>query len=200
MLIDKDTVHIGKISQDTHLNILNVLGKLTKEDWLKWSLRQDKFAVHKYTKSIPVTFHNLYSLNRWYIDDFKDHQFYKDLFYKEFSLIDQYLGKETVITSFVFARMDGPSSIPHHVDKHFYFSQIHRIHICLSADTERLSLKVNGVHQDISVGDIFELNNLRPHGVDYLGAEPRIHAVIDLLPKELEEEFIISRRDVLEED
>lgn len=84
----------------------------------------------------------------------------------------------------LLVRLDAGGEIFSHTDHGYSLCRAHRIHVPI-VTTERTLFAVAGVVKHLAAGEIWEINNRRPHAVRNMGP-PRIHAVLDyVLPGEV---------------
>lgn len=76
------------------------------------------------------------------------------------------------------AKLRAGGTIPVHIDGAAYFARQHRLHIPLTTNPD-VVFDIGGVRRHMSVGEIWEINNLIHHGVYNLGDSDRIHLVVD---------------------
>lgn len=84
----------------------------------------------------------------------------------------------------LLVRLDAGGEIFSHTDHGYSLCRAHRIHVPI-VTTEQTLFAVAGVIKHLAAGEIWEINNRKPHAVRNMGP-PRIHAVLDyVLPGEV---------------
>lgn len=84
-------------------------------------------------------------------------------------------------TRAIVARLQPQSLIPIHTDTPRFFRGTVRLSIQVDADGVQ-RLYCNGVWFDLAAGEIWAIDNLRPHGVDNAGVRARTNVIVDYLP------------------
>jgi kumamolisin len=84
-------------------------------------------------------------------------------------------------TRAIVARMQPHSLIPIHTDTPRFFRSTVRLSIQVDADGVQ-RLYCNGVWYDLAAGEVWAVDNLRPHGVDNAGGRMRTNVIADYLP------------------
>lgn len=84
----------------------------------------------------------------------------------------------------LLVRLKAGGEIFSHTDHGYSLSRSHRIHVPI-VTSERTLFAVAGIIKHLAAGEIWEINNRKPHAVRNMGP-PRIHAVLDyVLPGEV---------------
>ena len=84
----------------------------------------------------------------------------------------------------LLVRLNAGGEIFSHTDQGYSLSRAHRIHVPI-VTSERTLFAVAGVIKHLAAGEIWEINNRKPHAVRNMGPT-RIHAVLDyVLPGEV---------------
>jgi hypothetical protein len=73
-------------------------------------------------------------------------------------------------------------AIAEHRDMNFSLAHAHRVHVPIITNDE-VWFTVGGETLNIPEGEIYEINNRRPHSVRNDGDEPRVHLVLDYVLK-----------------
>jgi len=81
-----------------------------------------------------------------------------------------------------FVRLLPGQAIDEHRDLNFSLTHAHRVHVPIITN-DRVWFTVGGEALNIPEGEIYEINNRRPHSVLNEGNEPRIHLVLDYVLK-----------------
>ena len=81
-----------------------------------------------------------------------------------------------------FLRLMPGEAIAEHRDMNFSLAHAHRVHVPIITN-DRVAFTVGGETLNIPEGEIYEINNRRPHSVRNEGDEPRVHLVLDYVLK-----------------
>jgi hypothetical protein len=81
-----------------------------------------------------------------------------------------------------FQRLNPGGSIAEHRDKNFSLAHAHRIHVPIITN-DRVWITVGGEILSIPEGEIYEINNRRPHSVRNDSTEPCVHLILDYVLK-----------------
>lgn len=93
-------------------------------------------------------------------------------------LEQKFNGKSALIC---YVKLPAGKVIPAHIDSGFYLSNVHRLHIPIFTNNMCIFKLGNAkVHMEESC--VYEINNKLDHGVENLGADDRIHLIIDIIP------------------
>ncbi len=84
-------------------------------------------------------------------------------------------------TRAIVARLLPHGLIPIHTDTPRYFRGTVRLSIQVVADGVQ-RLFCNGLWYDMAPGDVWAIDNLRPHAIHNSGARPRVNVLVDYLP------------------
>lgn len=161
-------------------SIIELTEKLSRQEWVNWSLRQNRWLDHKDTKTYPFIWD----------EDTADYTNSKGLEYFNLDtplwkcikpLIDilevKYNGKAS---NAMLALLPSKGIIPEHDDGGSLI-KVHRLHIPIITN-DKVYFFVNGTGYNLTVGNIYELNNVAPHGVYNLSEKDRVHLIIDITP------------------
>ena len=81
-----------------------------------------------------------------------------------------------------FLRLMPGEAIAEHRDMNFSLAHAHRVHVPIITN-DRVAFTVGGETLNLPEGEIYEINNRRPHSVRNEGDEPRVHLVLDYVLK-----------------
>lgn len=96
-------------------------------------------------------------------------------------LENRYSGK---VGRVLLLKLQPQSSIPKHVDHGYYLTVNHRCHVPLyTRPGVDFTVDTDTVYMD--VGTCYEINNSRLHHVENNTDLPRIHLLVDIIPKDL---------------
>ena len=84
-------------------------------------------------------------------------------------------------TRVIVARLRAHGMIPIHTDTPRFFRGTVRLSFQVEADGVQ-RLYCNGMWYGLALGEVWAVDNLRPHGVDNNGARARINVIADFLP------------------
>jgi hypothetical protein len=84
-------------------------------------------------------------------------------------------------------------SIPQHVDRGFSMPYVHRLHLPLLS-RPGVTFTIGGEPLGLREGELWEINNMRHHGVENTSGHERVHLIVDVSTPELEE---IRTRDLV---
>lgn len=144
--------------------------------WREDPFRQEKFHTHTETETMYLIFD----------EDFRHTNPTRLPRYEEFSSALQPL-IETISRRFddvgwvvrcLLTRLQAGGQIALHSDRGFSLTRAHRFHIPVITN-EGVRFTVGDETARMKPGEIWEINNTRRHGVVNLGAEPRVHLILD---------------------
>jgi hypothetical protein len=81
------------------------------------------------------------------------------------------------------AKLEPYGKIHMHQDGGEFLEQIHRIHIPIKTNPNCFYI-VENVSVNMQIGNIYEIDNMRVHGVENKCDDYRVHLVVNLYPKE----------------
>lgn len=152
------------------------LSAITVDDWNEFTFRQDSYAVHAKTQTVPLIFS----------EDFESENVqYRPLF-KYFSEPLAVIGnifREKIgfgyITRAILVKLRANSVIPSHVDSGESLHICHRMHIPLITNPN-CEFSVGNETINMKTGEVWEINNTnKVHSVNNLGTEDRVHLIVD---------------------
>jgi len=183
--------HIGDI--DT-AELKQLVLQLTEEQWDSFSIRQERYEVHRHTRTIGLV----------YDPDFRHShptrlptlQIFEAALrpalamaaehYEESSKGQQFI-QQYGLGYFVRAtlvRLKAGCSIAEHQDLNFSLTHSHRVHLPIVTNDE-VEFMVGSETINMREGELFEINNRRLHSVHNNGADDRVHLILDyVLPGE----------------
>ena len=97
----------------------------------------------------------------------------------------QILTKENGVGYFIrayLARLLPGETIAEHRDLGFSYAHSHNVHVPIVMN-ERVQITVGGETLTIPEGEIYEINNRRPHAITNAGEDPHIHLSLDYVLK-----------------
>jgi hypothetical protein len=165
--------------------IINVDGfkKILSEnefDWDEFDFRQNKFDVHKETKTIPIMFDESFEINKIKTKHY-------NLFIQEIIKLQSHLKKIIDEDGFIFRAilvlLPAGKEITPHKDKGESLAIPRRIHIPIYTNQECL-FTVGETTKNLKEGEIWEIDNSgKMHSVSNKGSEDRIHLIVDWVKK-----------------
>ena len=154
---------ISTLATDIDISkLLSVLPSIDSDIWNEWSVRQDKFGVHKHTKTIPI---------KWLDDCICKHS--------EIALaVEPYLSKvESIFNSkcvnALLIYLPAGASIDPHVDSGSMLTKVHRCHYPIISNPE-VEFVSKGVSYYMEPGSLYRLQNTAMHAVHNKSDKPRI--------------------------
>jgi quercetin dioxygenase-like cupin family protein len=177
MKLDTNFKYLGIAPVDSIVTLCDSI--LTEKNWLEWTKRQDAYSTHSRTQSIPLI---------WPIDNEKLETIVNTKWYPQyieyFEPTINYLRDEILINSsskivrLVLTRLDPFSEIPIHTDLGHALQSVHRCHIAIVTNADSI-FTIGGEEKQMTVGEVWEINNTIPHQFENKGTTSRIHLMID---------------------
>jgi quercetin dioxygenase-like cupin family protein len=167
---------------------------LTEEQWNSFSLRQQRYEVHRDTQTIGLVydpdFRHSHPTRLPTLQIFeaalRPAMFMTTDHFEETST-GQQLVRENGLGYFVRAtlvRLKAGGTIADHQDKNFSLTHSHRLHLPIVTNDE-VWFTVGGESINLREGQLFEVNNRRMHSVHNKGSDDRVHLILDyVLPGE----------------
>ena len=174
MKLDVPYKVVGEIDKQLTDSFLN---KLVENDWYVYDYRQPMGGM-KDCNSIPLRHSSEYTSAT-----IRNMPLYEK-FEKELQDVLDYLKTFYEFEEYVafMARLQPNGVIDPHPDSGEFLEQIHRIHVPLQSNSACV-YTVENIALNMKVGTVYEIDNMRVHGVYNKGDEYRIHLVINLYPK-----------------
>jgi hypothetical protein len=144
--------------------------------WTEDPFRQEKFNVHTDTQALYLV----------YDQDFRHVQPTRHSRYAEFSSafepfidrISESLGRDGWIVRCILAKLCGGGRIALHKDRGYSLTHAHRFHIpVITNPGVGFTVGTETIH--MQPGEIWEINNTRPHGAENRGPDDRVHLIVD---------------------
>ena len=136
---------------------------------------------HRFTKTYMIQYHDLYwSLGEKFVTKIMSSN---ENLIKQIDPIKQYLEKQVdgTVARILIVKLGSESSIDRHVDSGDYLETSRRFHIPLITN-ESVIFEVDGDKKHLRSGEIWQINNMKPHSVENKRGE-RVHLIIDVMPK-----------------
>ena len=152
--------------------------------WREELIRQKSFDVHQHTESIVMVFTEL--------DDWPSITLKKEPGWDRLAdvalpvmhdIIKQHYPPGGTIIRAMAAKLLAGSKITSHRDTHVSFHLGHRIHVPITTNS-RVRFMLDGRPYRFQVGQAYEINNQKIHGVMNKGSEDRITFIFDYVPRE----------------
>jgi len=156
---------------------------LSKSDWLEENIRQTKYHdVHYDTESVILVFCDH---DNWPNIDVVKGVGWQKLADQAVPLMHDIVGrfypKGGTIIRAMAAKLKAGKNIASHTDSHASFRHGHRIHIPITTNN-KVRFMIEGRPYRLQVGNAYEINNQKRHGVLNGGVEDRITFIFDYIP------------------
>ena len=155
-----------------------------KDAWREELHRQESYDVHRQTESIVMVFTEL--------DDWPNITIKKEPGWDRLAdaavpvmhgIIGQCYPTGGTIVRAMAAKLLAGGKITSHRDAHPSFHMGHRIHVPITTNS-RVRFMIDGRPYRFQVGQAYEINNQKNHGVMNKGTEDRITFIFDYVPPE----------------
>jgi hypothetical protein len=152
------------------------LFKLVEDDWFVYDYRKPMGGM-KDCNSIPLRHSSEYTTST-----IREMPLFEK-FKQELELILDSLKQFYNFNEYAafISRLSPGGVIDLHQDGGEFLEQIHRLHIPLKTNPDCLYI-VEDVALNMQVGNAYEIDNMRVHGVENKGNDYRIHLVVNLYP------------------
>jgi len=167
---------------------------LTPQQWAGFSLRQNRYEVHRDTQTIGLVFdpdfRHTHPTRLPALEVFQESLqpalAMAAVFYEQSprgeKLVSQF-GLGYFIRATLVQLKAGGSIAPHQ-DNNFSLTHSHRIHLPVITN-DRVQFTVGDETMSLPAGDLYEINNRRIHSVQNRSDEDRVHVILDfVLPGE----------------
>jgi hypothetical protein len=156
------------------------LSKYSSE-WFVNDSRQTKSPVHKETNSIFIYEHAI----AWSPGDSYDLKV-NDSQSVMIGLLSEIIEKLELVHNgtvgkCLFIKLPAHKNVEKHKDNMDYLGVVRRHHIAIETNPNVLFF-VNDESKNMQVGECWEINNSRVHGVENNGETDRVHLLIDIMP------------------
>ena len=148
--------------------------------------RQERFSVHRRTRSVRLVWTELSSWPRVEARELPACDAFADELHAVFVEAVRRLGRPLQLQNAVLARVDPGGAVDPHVDTAPFFAHCHRLHLPLLTDPDAVLLVADETdaasvsEHVLPEGHLIEVNNRRAHGVRHTGTRPRVHLILDL--------------------
>jgi len=161
-----------------HTKILKIIED-NNLDWDEYTARQEIFAPHYYTKSIPIIFNKNLNFNFFKIEPTNLYPLFENEILEIEHIINKSTNEDGKIIRVLLVKLPSKKSIFPHVDGSKTLSLCRRIHIPIQTN-ENCFFIVGGDKRNLKLGEMWEINNDKQmHSVDNLGESDRIHLIVD---------------------
>lgn len=97
------------------------------------------------------------------------------------NIIGSFYTRGGTIIRAMAAKLNAGATIPSHTDDHISFHSGHRIHVPVTTNNQ-VRFMIEGRPYRLQVGNAYEINNQKRHGVINSGDEDRITFIFDYVP------------------
>lgn len=178
MYFDGEFNKVGRVDPEP---LRTAVLALPEARWYEETGRQEAFAVHRHTQTIPLIFDpDMRHANPTVHAAFAD---FEPLLAPALDCVAERYGRHGTdapgyFVRIVLVRLSGGTQIGTHRDQGASLSRAHRIHFPIVTNPQT-DFAVEGVVKHFPAGDLWEINNRKLHAVRNMGADARIHAIID---------------------
>jgi hypothetical protein len=153
-------------------NIINKVKSLDDKEWKEYDFRQKTYDPHIDTLTIPLLFDENFSD---YPNEYKLYSLFKeDLNSLKKIFLDYY--KSGWITRAILVNLPAGKIILPHIDQDL--GECYRYHIAIITN-DKVNFMIGNQINNMKVGDIWKINNNKPHSVTNFGKKDRIHLILD---------------------
>jgi hypothetical protein len=179
MNIDTSVRELGPVDSSA---LAEVILAQEKNAWREELHRQDSYDVHRQTESIVMVFTEL---DDWPNITVKKEPGWERLLDVAVPVMHDIIGRfyppgGTIIRAMA-AKLLAGGKITSHRDAHPSFHFGHRIHVPITTNP-RVRFMIDGRPYRFQVGQAYEINNQKTHGVMNKGTEDRITFIFDYVP------------------
>jgi hypothetical protein len=148
-------------------------------DWKEDVSRQNTFAPHRLTQSIPL----LYDADFRHGNPTAQPKFtaFEADLRPVFEFLADVYGPDGISVRCLLTRLGAGLRIPLHRDNGFSLLYSHRIHVPIASNNS-VFFTVGGEEIAMKEGEVWEINNTREHAVRNDGETPRVHLIVDWSP------------------
>lgn len=172
---DIDVSEWVSVLNDEHINTL----------FTKYTFRQKKYIRQtNTTKTLPLIWtrnDTTFEEDEFIQFKFEEMEIFKDKLDKVLEILNNAY-PDCIPSKIMLAKLLKRSLIMPHIDDPPIVKNSHRTHTVLITN-EKVIFKVDNEPFKMKVGEMYEINNARTHGVINGGNTDRIHLIIDMLPR-----------------
>ncbi|MEM9301998.1 MAG: aspartyl/asparaginyl beta-hydroxylase domain-containing protein [Pseudomonadota bacterium] len=150
------------------------------DEWHLMTYRQDQFGPHVDTHTTPILW-----VDPPEFDVVHEHgaigRHHEDLFGEHIAALEDRMSEHYgpgYFLRLILTRLPPGKEIPRHVDRGRSFAVSHRVHMAVITDPS-ITFEVNGSEKTLRAGELWEINNFRPHAVRNGSGIDRVHLIGD---------------------
>lgn len=163
-----------------------VLNGTFKDHWGLYEKRQNDYYGHSNTRTIPILFNDSNPDDPINAKKFSPYyEAFKDELEKLEKLLKNKISKNGFITNFIIVKLDSNSYINPHKDVGLKFHVSKRIHLPLYTAPGCIFM-VDSEEKYMKEGELWEINNIKRHGVFNSSKADRVHVIIDFFSEEFQ--------------
>lgn len=145
-------------------------------NWDDYQYRQQNYAVHRETQTIPLLWNERDFLN---LKCWENYLLFKDEIDKIETIIEDTLSLKGTVHTAILIKLKKKARIYPHFDHAPFFKSSKRIHVPVFTNPDCF-FTVDSEIINMKEGEIWEINNTgKLHGVENKGTTDRIHLLID---------------------
>ncbi len=178
MYFDGEFRHIGTVDPQPLLQAIDALGD---DAWEEYVRRQEKFAPHRQTQTIPL----LYDSDMRHSDPTPWPRFaeFEPVMKPVLEAIEKAHspakdGDEGYFVRIILTRLSPGSVITPHRDHGPSMLRSHRYHLAIVTN-KHVEFGIENEMKHFAAGEIWEINNRKLHAVRNLGEDSRVHLILD---------------------
>jgi len=180
MFFDGEYRLIGTVSATA---LRDMVEAMPEQAWLEETGRQETYPAHRHTQTVPLIFdpdmrHAEPSVRPRFAEFKPVIQPIMDMIVANFRARSVPGSEEGYFVRILLARLNAGARIGSHRDHGFSLARAHRIH-CPIVTNPEAEFGIAGHIKHLAPGEVWEINNRKVHGVRNLGADPRIHLILD---------------------
>jgi aspartyl/asparaginyl beta-hydroxylase (cupin superfamily) len=178
MKLDQPLRHLGSVPVEA------LRAALPPEDdavWDRFSMRQRDFPVHRKTRSIAIAWTDGWLAGKLLTiePDYAPTALTAAARDCAIQILRHFPGGKVV--RLMLTELASGAAIPRHRDMGELLAQSHRCHIAIETRPEVVFM-VDDVDYHLPEGELYEFDNMRPHGVSNPGPVRRVHLICNVLP------------------
>lgn len=179
MFFDGSFRHIGTVDVQPLARVIESFGE---DAWFEFTRRQERFAPHRHTQTIPLLFdEDMRHTNptAWpRLDEIKPVLEPVLEMIRKANPPAARGNDEGYFVRIILTRLSPGAVISPHRDHRESILRSHRNHLAIITN-ELVDFGIDGEIQHFAAGEIWEINNRKYHAVRNLGQEARIHLILD---------------------